>query len=52
MFIILFIGGIATVNLALVITTKLSPQNAPTIGSAILLILGLTYFAAISAESL
>jgi len=51
LFLILFFGGIATVNLALLITTKLSPQNAPTVGSALILLLGLTYFAAISAQS-
>jgi len=51
LFLILFFGGVATVNLALLITTKLSPQNAPTVGSALILLLGLTYFAAISAQS-
>jgi len=52
LFVILYVGGVAVVNMALLIATKLSPKNAPTVGSAIILLLGLTYFAAIASESL
>lgn len=51
MFVVLFLGGIAIVNMALYLSTLFSPKNAPPVGSMIILLVGLLYFVPTAASS-